>query len=213
MIEPIIPLSTGFLKKKGLVTHLEAYPFTSAPGIHQYVIECDLTHEGVKQHQLGECNQGPQWHISTYHLSDSYNGPAHLPFSVASTVYAYIKLLKSQPFPSWVFKELRQILHIDFRFLENPVSVARAAMDTSVSLHERSSRARVFSEHYSLTDDGAESVKHALSFLVPDKVQVIVASPVQIEGLSYNEREQWYGTEYDITQLKRDWFEVGSRSV
>lgn len=133
--------------------------------------------------------------------------------SVASTAYEYIKLLKSQPFPSWVFKELRQILQVAFRFLEARSSVADAAVAVSVALHGRTSRAQLFSERYNLTDDGAESLKHALSFLVKDKAQVIVTSPIPVDGLSYNEREQWYGTEYEITPLKQDWFEVGTINI
>lgn len=103
------------------------------------------------------------------------------------------------------------MLQISFRFLEARGSVSNAAVAISVALHNSAPRAQVFAAPYTLTDDDPKSLKHALSYLVKDKAQIIVTCPVEIEGLTYNEREQWYGTEYAISPLKGDWFEVRER--
>jgi insulysin len=132
---------------------------------------------------------------------------------VASTVYEYIKLLKNQPFPAWVFEELRQMLQIRFRFLETRGPVSNAAIAISVALQSRAPRAHIFAAPYTLTDQDPKSLKHALSYLVKDKAQIIVASPVEVEGLTYNERDRWYGTEYAIDPLKSEWFKVGKEEL
>ena len=100
------------------------------------------------------------------------------------------------------------MLQISFRFLEARGSISEAAVAVSVALHNTLPRSHVFAAPYTLTDKDTKSLKHALSYLVKDKAQIIVASPVEIEGLNYNEREQWYGTEYAINPLQSDWFEV-----
>jgi secreted Zn-dependent insulinase-like peptidase len=123
------------------------------------------------------------------------------------SIFEYLKLLRSKPLPAWTFSELKRILEMAFKFQE-ATSPADKALEISTDLHNTWPRSEVLHGSYAVTDEDAEKVKYALSYLVKEKARVTVASQKPVEGLTYDQREKWYGTEYQVQSLDNRWFEV-----
>lgn len=195
------------------MTYVSSSPYNPAPGIHFYTIYCGLTNEGLKQHQKGE----ELAYVSASTLSDDSDHCASSSFcvmiTVASIAFEYVRLLKSQPFPSWVYKELKQIYNMHFRFLEAHPSVSDDADDISTALHNAWPRSQIFSAPFTFTDDDPAKIKEALGYIAKESAQIFVASNKEIDGLKYDQAEKWYGTQYVVEPLKSAWFEVGNVSM
>lgn len=128
---------------------------------------------------------------------------------VTAAIFEYIRLLKNtQPFPTWVHQEVQKVLANEYRFLEGSSSISDDADVISTSLHEPYSRSQILSAPYRLAEYDPEAIKAVLEYLIKDKAQVFICSHSDIEGLKYDKREKWYGTEYRIDALKPEWFDV-----
>ena len=53
-----------------------------------------------------------------------------------------------------------------------------------------------------------DEFRKVLSHLVSDTCRVIVTSKEPLKGLEPDKREKWYGTEYTVKPLDKEWFKV-----
>lgn len=174
------PTTPAFLKKKGLVLGLGAGHGSPAPGIDFFTVSCGLTKEGLEKHQV-----------------------------VVAAIFEYIKLLKSQPYPEWAFRELQHLNDRAFKFVEAAES-CDLAVDLCTSLQEPWSRNEILVAPYILRDFQPQEVTTALGYLDHTRCRVRVASQQPLEGLKWDKKEEWYGTEYTLRKVDDQFFKVGS---
>ena len=127
---------------------------------------------------------------------------------MAASIFEYIDLLRrSQPLPQWAFEELKQLSARSFRFKEGS-SASNTAVRLSQTLHQPWRRSEILSAPYTLTEIDPVEIKKALGYLMQDTCRVKVTSQKALKGLEYDQKERWYGTEYTVKPLDKDWFKV-----
>ncbi|CAD6203559.1 unnamed protein product [Miscanthus lutarioriparius] len=115
-------------------------------------------------------------------------------FEVIGAVYQYIKLLKQSEPQEWIFKELQDIGHMEFRFAEE-----QPPDDYAVDLAENMlfySEKHIVCGEYIYEDWDPELVKHALSFFNPDNMRVDVLSKSFDKQSQAIQCEPWFGSQY-----------------
>lgn len=69
-------------------------------------------------------------------------------------------------------------------------------------------RDQILSASYTHTEFKPEQITKALEYLGHQTCRVRVYSKEPLEGLAWDKREKWYGTEYCITKLDNGFFKV-----
>ena len=75
-------------------------------------------------------------------------------------------------------------------------------------LHKPYPREKVLSAPYVVSDFNRDQIAGALSCLSVDQCRVTVSSQEPLNGFIYDQKEQWYGTQYTITPLPKSLLEV-----
>ncbi|ODO03593.1 hypothetical protein L198_02442 [Cryptococcus wingfieldii CBS 7118] len=157
----------SYLKARGWANKVDAGT-TPAAGFSFFRISVDLTPEGLLHHK-----------------------------EVVVATFKYIKLLCSQPLPTYVFDELKRINDISFRFAEqgNTCSYCR---NLSARLQLPIPREKVISSKWLLEEFRADEVDSALVLLDPRSSHIVVSCrelPDDVEG-QFEMVEPIYGIQF-----------------
>lgn len=118
-------------------------------------------------------------------------------------------MLKKQPFPKYLFDEMKENAGRSFRYLSNqdPVDVANELSNTMQMPWPRS---QLLSAPYRSGDFDIADIKKALDCLSMEVCQVWVLSQTPVDGLEWQSKERWFRTQYTVRPLTKEWFKVGS---
>lgn len=172
----------SYLKQKGWANGLSAGPSATGTGSSLFKIHIDLTSEGLSRHN-----------------------------DVAAVVFHYIALLKATPPQEWAFKEISMLNEIAFRFQE-PFQPISYATTLSSWLQKPYPRSQVLSAPVLATEFDRDQILGVLSQLDIDNCRITVGSQSAVDGLEYNEKEKWYGTQYTVQPFSSSLLDAASKS-
>ncbi|XP_059626381.1 nardilysin-like isoform X2 [Cornus florida] len=124
------------------------------------------------------------------HLTDSGLEKIH---EIIGFVYQYIKLLRQVSPQEWIFKELKDIGNMEFRFAEEQPQDDYAA-DLAENLLVYPPEHIIYGDYaYNVWDE--EMIKYVLSFFTPENMRVDVVSK-SFNKLQDLQCEPWFGSQY-----------------
>ncbi|KAM9924853.1 hypothetical protein OXX59_004253 [Metschnikowia pulcherrima] len=160
------------LKEKNWITSLSAGNMKVCQGNSLFMVEAELTPEGLHN-----------WQDIVVH------------------VFEYLKLLHSHEPQEWIWKEVSDMSRIDFRFKQKSAT-SQTVSRMSNNLYKFAEGASIPPEsllnHTVLTDFDANKIKRYGSFLVPTNFRASLTSQ-SFEGLPLTEK--WYGSEYALEEI------------
>lgn len=119
---------------------------------------------------------------------------------VVKIVFQYIGMLKDEPPLEWAFEEMKNIAEVEFRFRQkSPAS--RFASSTSSMMQKPLPREWLLSAHKFRKFD-AKAIVNAMQFLREDNFRLMIVS--QDYPVTYDQKEQWYGTDYKVEKIPED---------
>ncbi|KAK4058930.1 metalloprotease [Microbotryomycetes sp. JL221] len=158
----------SFLKNKGWANSMSAGSGNGANGFSFFRVHVDLTKEGLDHHE-----------------------------DVTSVIFAYIDLLRTNPPEQWAFDEVSRLSEMAFRFKEKSPPTS-TTMEIALSMSRPYPREKLLSAPWKSTQFNPNIVKQLLNNMTPQQCRIMIASQEPIEGRTYEQKEQWYGTEYTI---------------
>lgn len=173
----------SFLKQKGWANGLSAGPSAAGTGSSLFKIHIELTSEGLSKHN-----------------------------EVAAVIFHYISLLKATPPQEWAFKEIAMLNEIAFRFQE-PFQPISYVTTLSSWLQKPYPRPQVLSAPLLSTEFDKDQILGTLSRLDINNCRITVASQAPVDGLEYNEKEKWYGTQYTVQPFSKALLDAAAQST
>lgn len=179
-----------------------------AHGFEFFKIQVDLTAEGLGASSfLPFCL--PPFSRTTERGLRVENGNVRLTFfrsfadnyeEVASSIFGYITLLRSQPLPEWAFREVSALSKLAFRFKEQePASQTASRM--SMVMSRPFPRELLLSAPWICTEWLPKKIEELLGLMTPENGRIFLSAQKEIGGRTYGEKEKWYGTEYCIEPM------------
>jgi len=166
----------SLLKKKGWANGLRAGAGGGTTGFDFFKVSVDLTQDGLKRHH-----------------------------EVALALFSYLRLLRSTPPQEWAFREVSQLNELSFRFKEQGQPM-NYVMSLAGSMQKPYPREKLLSAPWLSGTFDPELIKTTMEALKPDKARVVVGSQKPAnEGLEWDLKERWYGTEYAKVPLDESW--------
>ncbi|WAQ89789.1 hypothetical protein PtA15_11A480 [Puccinia triticina] len=159
------------LKKLGWVNSLSAGASGGVSGFDLFKITLDLTADGLENYQ-----------------------------QVVQIIFAYLDLLKTTPPQEWAFRQEALLSEIRFRF-KSPSPPSSYVTSLATWLRRPCPREKVISSVYLTDTYDAPLIQGHLDRLRPDNCRILLGTQTPLPGLSYDKKEQWYGTEYTIQPL------------
>jgi len=124
---------------------------------------------------------------------------------ITTTVFQYISILQETGPQQWVFEEMKGMSEVDFRFKQkSPVS--RTTSGLSAAMQKPLPREWLLSGNVVRKFD-AEAIRKTLSHLRPDNCRLTIVSQNLDEMKEGVSQEKWYGTEYKMEKLPKDFQE------
>lgn len=161
----------SYLKRKGWANSLSSGCGSGATGFAFFKVHVDLTQAGLDHYE-----------------------------EVAGAVFKYIELLKQCPPEEWAFLEVRRLNDIAFRFKEKspPTMVS---MSLSLEMSKPLPRENLLSAPYITKTFNKSLIETCINGLSPERCRVMVATQKGLPGITYDQKEKWYGTEYSIQPM------------
>ncbi|GAA6026838.1 hypothetical protein JCM8097_005898 [Rhodosporidiobolus ruineniae] len=162
----------SYLKEKGWANGMSAGAGgNGAAGFEFFKVQVDLTQEGL----------------------DNYE-------TVASSLFAYVSLLRAQPPPEWSFNEVASLSQLAFRFKEKSPPT-NTVSNLSILMSKPWPREKVLSAPWVCSEFFPAKVDELLGLLRPENCRIFLSAQKEIEGRTYEGREKWYGTEYTVEKM------------
>eukprot|EP00981_Chlorochromonas_danica_P009292 scaffold2602_cov177-Ochromonas_danica.AAC.13 len=159
------------LKAKRWANGLSAYTDLSTRDYACYVVKVDLTTEGV------------------HHVEE-----------IVTAIFAYIGMIQRAGPQDWVWKELKHIAEMTFRFLDRlPPEDYVERLATAMQIY---APAHTLCGDHLLFEEDLKQTMHFLSFLRPDNALILV-SHKGLQGQT-DRVEKWYGTNYSVHNVPAD---------
>lgn len=117
-----------------------------------------------------------------------------------SAIFSYIDLLKSTEPQKWAFTEVSQLSSLAFRFKEKGPPT-QTAMGLSLSMSKPYPRDLLLAAPYIVNEWKPEVIKAVSELLSPKNCRMLIASQKGIDGVEYELKEKWYGTEYSVVPM------------
>ncbi|KAI3640243.1 hypothetical protein MIR68_001121 [Amoeboaphelidium protococcarum] len=139
---------------------------------------------------------------------------------VIETVFAYINMLKSEhPFVEYVYQEVRMISDIQFMFAEKSSNASGYVSGLTESMHYYSDRPELLLKGIGYFDEDYQDCQRSVvelfeKYLVPGNFCAVVLSKECPQSLQQQmaqttkKNEKWYGTEYSVMQLDRQFLSL-----
>lgn len=113
-----------------------------------------------------------------------------------------IAMLKAQPFPKYLFEEVRRINIIDYEFQNRQdafdSAMKHAEMLTGEDIATYPEQTKII-QRFNPND-----VKDLLSFMTPQNCRFIVKAPPSLTGVQPNKKEQWLNVPFAIKSIDQD---------
>lgn len=164
----------SYLKKKGWVNTLSAGALGGATGFEMWKITLDLTPDGLANYQ-----------------------------EVVQVVFTYLNMLKSTPPQEWMFKEQALLADIRFRF-KSPSPPSTYVTSLASWMRRPCPKDQVLSSVYLINTFDSQLIKDHLEMLRPENCRILVGTQSPVPGVNYDSKEKWYGTEYTIRDLPKE---------
>ncbi|KAI9667185.1 MAG: Insulinase (Peptidase M16) [Alyxoria varia] len=120
---------------------------------------------------------------------------------VVKTAFNYLAILHETPPQEWVFDELKRMAEVDFRYKQKgPASSTTCSL--SQTMQKPLPRNRLLSGGRVLRKFDAKAIAEGASLLKVENLRLILVSNDAITGET--KREKWYGTEYSVRKLSKD---------
>ena len=120
---------------------------------------------------------------------------------VVKTVFQYIALLRETPPQKWIVDEVKGMAEVDFRFKQkSPASSFTSRL--SSEMQKPLPRKWLLSGSRLIREFDANAITNAMTYLRTDNYRLTIVSK-SFPG-DWDQKEQWYGTEYRIEKLSSD---------
>lgn len=156
----------SLLKKKGWALGLSAGSLDSSDNFDFFKISIDLTKEGVSNYE-----------------------------SIIEIVFSYIEIIKKDGLQEWIFKEIRQLENINFRFKEKS-GAAHYSSSLANAMHHYSDK-DILSGPYLMETYDVEKINFILKELNPKNFRVSFVNS-DFEPNEEWKKGDWYETPYKI---------------
>ncbi|GAA5926522.1 hypothetical protein JCM10213_002375 [Rhodosporidiobolus nylandii] len=164
------------LKARGWATSLSASSDNGARGFEFFRISISMTAAGL----------------------DNYK-------SILAIVFSYLELLKATPPQRWAWEEMQQLGKIGWQFKEKgqPQSTARnLASQIGEALYPPDKQ---LIAPWFATEWDEKLIREVMEHVKPENCRIFVGSKDPLRGREFwKEKEQYYGTEYDVYPLDLD---------
>lgn len=168
------------LKARRWANGLSAYTDLSTRDYACYVVKVDLTAEGVN------------------HIEE-----------IVTAIFAYIGMIQRAGPQDWVWKELKHIAEMTFRFLDRlPPEDYVERLATAMQIY---APAHTLCGDHLLFEEDLKQTMHFLSFLRPDNALILV-SHKGLQGQT-DRVEKWYGTNYSVHNVPADQLNLWQKTM
>jgi insulysin len=117
---------------------------------------------------------------------------------VISLVFSYIDILKSHPPEEWSFQEVSILSTIAFQFKEKSRPSSYVLNLTSRMQQPFIPEELLLKSSYVMDSWDRELVSSMLSHLREDNCRIMISCRDGVEGVEWDTKEEWYGTDYTI---------------
>ncbi|KAH8927446.1 LuxS/MPP-like metallohydrolase [Atractiella rhizophila] len=161
----------SYLKNKGWANALSAGPGQKSIGFEFFKVQVDLTKEGLENY-----------------------------LEVTKAIFDYINLLRKSTPPEWAFKEYEMLSEMGFKYMEKsaPMSYVTGMAEEMLQPYPPE---WVLSGSSLLRNYEPNVINEALTHLTPENCRVTVGAKEPVDGVAFDQKETWYGTEYAIRKL------------
>lgn len=157
------------LKQQGLVNALSAGGGIDGSNYKDFTLAFELTHAGMEQRD-----------------------------HILHTCFAFIALLRQQPFPLELFQERQRLIQWSFTYQE-PRASLQLASDLAVNLQHYPQHDYIFGD-YRMETPPESLYRQLLSFFRADNLRIMLIAPeVQV-----SQHARWYHTPYSVEPLGAD---------
>ena len=170
----------AYIKAKGWANGLSAGGMPVCPGSAFFSISIKLTEEGLDKYQ-----------------------------EVVKVVFQYISLLKETPPQEWIFKEVKGMSEVDFRFQQKSPASSFTSRTSSV-MQKPLPREQLLSGSSVIRRFDPEAILEGLNYLRTDNYRLTIISQ-NFPG-DWDQKERWYGTEYKVRRIDPE-FEAAVREA
>ncbi|KAI9809491.1 MAG: Insulinase (Peptidase M16) [Phylliscum demangeonii] len=157
------------IKKQGWATELTAGSSQVCPGSALFEMNVRLTEEGLKNYQ-----------------------------EIVKVIFQYISLVRETSPQEWIFKEMKEMAEVNFRFKQKSPASAFTSKISAV-MQRPIPRDWLLSNSRLLRKFDADAIIQATQCLRADNFRLTVVSQRVPQKLE--ERERWYGTEYKLEKI------------
>lgn len=124
---------------------------------------------------------------------------------VVKVIFQYISILRETQAQQWIYQEMMDMAAVNFRFQQKaPASGTTSSL--SGAMQDPAPREWLLSDLLRRFD--AAQINKAIASLTPENVRITVVSQDAIPKDDKILREQWYGTEYSIKTIPKDFMDA-----
>lgn len=124
---------------------------------------------------------------------------------VTKSVFQYLSILHETPPQEWIFNELITMGHVDFKYKQKS-SATSTTSDLSQTMQKPLPRDRIVSGERLIRSFDSQAIAKATLCLTVDNARVTLVSQEPLPGEA--KKEKWYGTEYSIQKMPKDFLEA-----
>jgi len=135
-------------------------------------------------------------------------GINHLP-EVIEAVFAYVKLLQCKGPQEALFKEIQSIEEANFRFVEE-IAASEYVENLSENMHKYPPEDYICGDELYFEYDPDE-IRNCLKEFRLDNVNLMVSTKTPREGVTFDQTEPWFGTQYHVEPIPKDWIDKWSK--
>ncbi|ODV93679.1 hypothetical protein PACTADRAFT_51446 [Pachysolen tannophilus NRRL Y-2460] len=165
-----------YFKEKGWANELSSGSMNISKNYSVFAIEIDLTDKGLENYQ-----------------------------EIILNIFQYLKMLEKNKPQEWIFKELKDISNMNFKFKQkSSVSNTVSKLSNLLNKVDDSLPYEFFLSQSILRKYDPKLIEEYGSYLNPENFKVLLVSP------TFNDlplREKWYGTEHSVEDIDSNFIE------
>lgn len=163
------------IKSRGWANGLSAGAYSVCPGTAMFQISIRLTEEGLKNYR-----------------------------KIVKIVFQYVAMLRDTEPQEYVFKELKTMADIDFKFKQKS-RAGNFTTDIASVMQKPIPRELLLCGSSMIRKFDPAPIKDALQYIRPDNFRMMVVSQ-EFPG-DWDQKERWYGTEYKYEKIPREFID------
>ncbi len=157
------------LKQQGLINGLSAGGGIDGSNYKDFTLAFELTHHGMAQRD-----------------------------QILSATFAYLALLRQQPFPLHLFEERQRLIQWSFTYQE-PKASMQLASDLAVNLQHYPAHDYIFGD-YRMETPSESLYRQLLGYFRADNLRIMLIAP----EVPVSQQARWYHTPYSVEPLPAD---------